>query len=106
MTSWATLERFLRTDPADIGCGQAMEILHVYVDLVAADPRLHRRVHSPSHFPAPQDAAQGACCRPSAARRARRRHPGTSVTLGGRTGLVCRHGTPSVGGLSGIGPMP
>jgi hypothetical protein len=33
----AALERFLDTDPADIGCGQAMEILHVYVDLVAAD---------------------------------------------------------------------
>ena len=36
-SSRAALERFLDTDPADIGCGQAMEILHVYVDLVAAD---------------------------------------------------------------------
>ena len=35
--------RFLRTDPADVGCGQAMEILHVYVDLVAADPDAARR---------------------------------------------------------------
>jgi hypothetical protein len=38
MSSWPALERFLRTDPADVGCAEAMEILHVYVDLVAADP--------------------------------------------------------------------
>ena len=38
MSTWAALERFLRTDPADVGCEQAMEILHVYVDLVAAEP--------------------------------------------------------------------
>jgi hypothetical protein len=37
MSSWAALERFLRTDPADVGCEQAMEILHVYVDMAAAD---------------------------------------------------------------------
>jgi hypothetical protein len=30
------LERFLATDPADVGCEEAMEVLHVYVDLVAA----------------------------------------------------------------------
>ncbi len=38
MSSWAALERFLQTNPADVGCEQAMEILHAYVDLVAADP--------------------------------------------------------------------
>ena len=43
MSSWAALERFLRTDPADVGCEQAMEILYVYVDLVAADPDAARR---------------------------------------------------------------
>ena len=32
------LEAFLRTDPQDVGCGEAMEILHVYAELVAADP--------------------------------------------------------------------
>jgi hypothetical protein len=32
------LDRFLRTDPQDVGCGRAMELLHVYVDLVAVDP--------------------------------------------------------------------
>ena len=29
------LERFLRTDPRDVGCEEAMAVLHVYVDLVA-----------------------------------------------------------------------
>jgi hypothetical protein len=43
MSSWAAFERFLRTDPADVGCEQAMEILHVYVDQIAADPAAARR---------------------------------------------------------------
>jgi hypothetical protein len=30
------LERFLRTDPRDVGCDEAMAVLHVYVDLVAS----------------------------------------------------------------------
>jgi hypothetical protein len=30
------LERFLRTDPRDVGCEEAMAVLHIYVDLVAA----------------------------------------------------------------------
>lgn len=29
------LEAFLRTDPRDVGCGEAMEILHLYAELVA-----------------------------------------------------------------------
>ncbi len=37
MSDWPALDRFLHTDPRDVGCGQAMEILHIYVDLVAAD---------------------------------------------------------------------
>ena len=32
------LDVFLRTDPRDVGCGQVMEVLHVYAELVAADP--------------------------------------------------------------------
>lgn len=31
------LERALATDPADIGCDEALAVLHIYVDLVAAD---------------------------------------------------------------------
>jgi len=30
-------DRFLQTDPADVGCEQAMAMLHAYVDLVAVD---------------------------------------------------------------------
>jgi RNA polymerase sigma-70 factor (ECF subfamily) len=33
MTGWAELERFLDTDPRDVGCEQAMHLLHGYVDL-------------------------------------------------------------------------
>jgi hypothetical protein len=34
MTGLPALEQFLRTDPRDVGCAEAMDALHVYVDLV------------------------------------------------------------------------
>jgi hypothetical protein len=34
MTGWDELDRFLQTDPRDVGCEQAMRILHVYVEAV------------------------------------------------------------------------
>jgi hypothetical protein len=34
MNGWSALDRFLRTDPRDVGCARAMEMLHVYVDLI------------------------------------------------------------------------
>jgi hypothetical protein len=37
MNDWSAVDRFLNTDPADVGCGRAMEILHVYAELMAAD---------------------------------------------------------------------
>ncbi|HEX4290562.1 MAG TPA: hypothetical protein VH021_16685 [Trebonia sp.] len=37
MSELDRLERFLRTDPRDVGCDEARAVLHVYVDLVAAD---------------------------------------------------------------------
>jgi RNA polymerase sigma-70 factor, ECF subfamily len=37
MSDLDRLDRFLRTDPRDVGCDEAMAVLHVYVDLVAAD---------------------------------------------------------------------
>ena len=30
------LDRFLRTDPRDVGCDQAWEVVHVYAELVVA----------------------------------------------------------------------
>ena len=36
MNGWPELDRFLRTDPRDVGCAEAMEMLHVYAELVAA----------------------------------------------------------------------
>ncbi len=36
MTGRSPLDRFLRTDPSDVGCEQAMEMLHVYAELVAS----------------------------------------------------------------------
>lgn len=37
MNGRAELNRFLDTDPRDVGCEKAMAMLHVYVDLVAND---------------------------------------------------------------------
>jgi hypothetical protein len=36
MTGFSALDHFLRTDPRDVGCAEAMEMLHVYAELVAA----------------------------------------------------------------------
>jgi hypothetical protein len=36
MNGYSELDHFLRTDPRDVGCTQAMKILHVYAELVAA----------------------------------------------------------------------
>lgn len=38
MTDWTPLDRFLNTDPDDVGCERATDLLHVYVELVAAEP--------------------------------------------------------------------
>ena len=32
MSDWAALDRFLQTDPRDVGCERAMELLHIYVE--------------------------------------------------------------------------
>ncbi|BEP14199.1 hypothetical protein acdb102_25100 [Acidothermaceae bacterium B102] len=36
MGDWPALDAFLRTDPADVGCEQALAMLHVYAELVDA----------------------------------------------------------------------
>jgi hypothetical protein len=35
MSDRERLDRFLRTDPRDVGCDEAMAVLHIYVDLIA-----------------------------------------------------------------------
>ena len=35
MSNREKLERFLRTDPRDVGCDEAMAVLHIYADLAA-----------------------------------------------------------------------
>ena len=40
---WAALERFLHTDPRDVGCARAMEVIHVYAELFVAGADPERR---------------------------------------------------------------
>jgi hypothetical protein len=35
MSDLDRLDRFLRTDPRDVGCDEAMAVLHIYADLAA-----------------------------------------------------------------------
>jgi hypothetical protein len=43
MNAWPELDRFLQTDPHDVGCAEAMEMLSVYVDLVASGAPAEQR---------------------------------------------------------------
>jgi hypothetical protein len=38
MSGYSALDRFLSTDPRDVGCEQALAVLDIYVDLVLDDP--------------------------------------------------------------------
>jgi len=51
MNGWTSLDRFLRTDPRDVGCAEAIAMLHVYVDLVATGAPVQDRY--PRHRRAP-----------------------------------------------------
>ena len=43
MKRQTALDRFLETDPEDVGCDEAMDFLHIYVELVAADAAAEER---------------------------------------------------------------
>ena len=43
MNAWTALDRFLQTDPRDVGCGEAMELLHLYAELAATDAQATQR---------------------------------------------------------------
>jgi hypothetical protein len=52
------LDKFLTTDPLDVGCARAMEILHVYAELLASDADAAQRY--------PEVAAHLRACGPCA----------------------------------------
>jgi hypothetical protein len=58
MSAWTALDRFLSTDPRDVGCDEAMAILHVYAELVATGQDAGARL--------PGVAAHLAACGPCA----------------------------------------
>ena len=43
MNGWSALGRFLRTDPRDVGCAEAMQMLHVFAELVASGAPAEQR---------------------------------------------------------------
>jgi hypothetical protein len=43
MNGWSALDGFLRTDPRDVGCAEAMEMLHIYAELAAAGAAVKER---------------------------------------------------------------
>lgn len=58
MTGWPGLDRLLAVDPADGGCGLAMELLHVYAELLESGGDVAARY--------PEVAAHVAACGPCA----------------------------------------
>ena len=59
MYNWSALDGFLETDPQDAGCAKAMELLHVYAEVVIADPDAAKQQY-------PQVAAHVRACGPCA----------------------------------------
>ena len=43
MNGWLALDDFLRTDPHDVGCARAMEMLQTYAELTAAGAPAEQR---------------------------------------------------------------
>ena len=53
MSGWDELDRFLLTDPRDVGCDEAIRLLHVYADVVLDRGRDHAAARYPgiaAHF--------------------------------------------------------
>ena len=76
MNGWPELDRFLRTDPRDVACAEAMTMLHVYAELVAAGgPAEERYPGIAAHLQACARAARTStgCWPPCAMRHADRR---------------------------------
>jgi hypothetical protein len=67
MNDWTSLDRFLRPDPRDVGCAQALKMLHAYVDMVAAGAPAAERFPASqrTYIPAVRAATISRGCRPS-----------------------------------------
>ena len=73
MNSWRSLERFLRTDPADAGCAETFELLDRYVERQLAHGDAARRY--------PEIAAHLSNCNPCV-----QDFEGLLAAIGGRSG--------------------
>src|SRR5580698_1187824 len=109
MSQWPELDRFLRTDPRDVGCTAAMDLLHVYAELVAAGGDAPGRyagvaAHLRACGPCGQDyegllaAVSAVAGAPGAGRRRRIRVPGWAARIRRLAGL---RGGQAGGGAAG-----
>lgn len=58
---WKWFERFLATDPRDVGCEEVMAVLHIYVELLAAGVDAAERYPGmAAHFAACTECAEDA----------------------------------------------
>jgi hypothetical protein len=59
MTGSAALDRFLKTDRVDVGCDEAMALLHIYADLLST------RTDAKARYPGVTAHLQacGPCCK-------------------------------------------
>ncbi len=69
MTGWSELDRLLQTDPRDVGCDEAIRMLHIYVDLVLGIPGDDSTGEAATRYPgvAAHLAACGPCGETTAA---------------------------------------
>lgn len=63
MTGWSELNRLFKTDPRDVGCDEAIRMLHIYVDLVLGIPGDDGTGEAATRYPgvAAHLAARGPC---------------------------------------------
>ena len=59
---WSWFQRYLETDPRDVGCDEAMSVAHVYAELLAVGVDApERNPGAASHFAACDACAQSLC---------------------------------------------
>jgi hypothetical protein len=63
VNGWSAFDQFLATDPRDVGCDQALQLLHVYVELIGDDGGVDSRFEAAARR-YPGLAAHLAACGP------------------------------------------